>query len=249
MQNESNTNQLSAGSNDNEIQNCPFIVQDDSAEQSNEAEILDTVALPAVAEIKVDSSNQLDSEETVECLLLAAHSLRGMLSEHLAKYGLNDIRYAVLKLIADSSPDGCSQAELARHLRQSESSISTLVDRMRSSHLVYRLRSKQDRRKRVLMLTEQGQEMLSRARASYRQQVDQLMGWTDSDEQTQFAETLERIVKRLESPITQEETTSPPANVFGITPADNNDERSVGNEATGSENSSDGENQSPAVAA
>ncbi len=245
MQNESNTNQLSAGSNDNEIQNCPFIVQDDLSEQDN-AESLETVALPEVAD--TDSPKQLDSEETVECLLLAAHSLRGMLSEHLAKYGLNDIRYAVLKLIADSSPDGCSQAELARHLRQSESSISTLVDRMRSSHLVYRLRSKQDRRKRVLMLTEQGQEMLSQARASYRQQVDQLMGWTDSDEQTQFAETLERIVKRLESPITQEETSPLPANVFGITPQ-HEEGPSAEVESVGPVNSDDGESQSPAAAA
>ena len=59
---------------------------------------------------------------------------------------------------------GCSQADLANELQQSESSISTLVDRMRTSRLLYRLRSKVDKRRRVLMLTDQGRSLLETAR-------------------------------------------------------------------------------------
>lgn len=98
----------------------------------------------------------------VENLLEISQKLRGVLQQHYAEFDLNEVRYTVLQFINQTREAGCSQAELADKLQQSESSVSTLIERMKNSDLIYPLRSKQDRRKRILVLTEHGRELLQR---------------------------------------------------------------------------------------
>ena len=85
----------------------------------------------------------------------------------------------VLRRVDEALPTGLSQAELAAHLDQSESSISTLVDRMRRDGLLYRLRSKTDRRMRSLMLTDTGRTLLTQARAGYDRTLAELLSPLD----------------------------------------------------------------------
>ncbi|HEX6986693.1 MAG TPA: MarR family winged helix-turn-helix transcriptional regulator, partial [Planctomycetaceae bacterium] len=92
--------------------------------------------------------------ELVEMLLRLGQRLRGHLDTRFGTFGLSDARFAALSVIREAAPAGCTQAHLATKLGQCESSISTLVERMRASRLLYRLRAKADRRKRVLMLTD-----------------------------------------------------------------------------------------------
>ncbi|MCA9041045.1 MAG: winged helix-turn-helix transcriptional regulator [Planctomycetaceae bacterium] len=98
----------------------------------------------------------------VENLLEISQKLRGLLQLHYNEFDLNEVRYTVLQFINQTKEAGCSQAELAEKLQQSESSVSTLIERMKNSDLIYPLRSKQDRRKRILVLTEHGRELLHR---------------------------------------------------------------------------------------
>ncbi len=100
------------------------------------------------------------SERFVDDLLRCAHILRGALSEQLTEFGLSDVRCTVLSFLRDNAATGCSQRALARELCQSESSISTLCDRMAADGLLKREPAPNDRRRRVLTLTESGREML-----------------------------------------------------------------------------------------
>ena len=75
----------------------------------------------------------------VSDILRSAHRIRGVLAAHFAEFGLSDARFAVLQIVRDALPRGCTQTELAERLQQSESSVSTLVDRMRAADLLYRL--------------------------------------------------------------------------------------------------------------
>ena len=117
----------------------------------------------------------ISAEQVVERLQTAAQCLKTRLAEHFQKFDLNEVRFSVLNLVHASSPRGCSQTDLAENLDQSESSISTLVERMRSDELLYRLRSKIDRRKRVLILTERGQFVLQRIKSCHRQLLEQML--------------------------------------------------------------------------
>ena len=132
--------------------------------------------------------------EIVDRLLRAAHRLRGSLNAYFAEFGLNDIRFAVLKIVRAASPVGCSQAELALRLSQSESSICTLVERMRHDGLLYRVQSKSDRRKRVLMLAPQGRRVLEQIDSCHNRRMDGLLRRFNPDQRQSFSALLELLL-------------------------------------------------------
>ncbi len=134
----------------------------------------------------------------VSNVVKAANRLHGLLAHHYASFGLNEIRYEVLSLVDACSPDGCSQAELANRLDQSESSVSTLVDRMRKDDLLYRLRSKTDRRMRSLMLTERGRQLVSLAKRSHADKIDGLLKDLDPVHVSMLDMLLKLLVTELE---------------------------------------------------
>ncbi|HEV8002823.1 MAG TPA: MarR family transcriptional regulator, partial [Planctomycetaceae bacterium] len=108
--------------------------------------------------VQVKPPEQVKPAEIVSDILRSAHRIRGVLAAHFAEFGLSDARFAVLQIVRDALPRGCTQTELAERLQQSESSVSTLVDRMRAADLLYRLRSKSDRRKCLLVLTDHARD-------------------------------------------------------------------------------------------
>lgn len=141
-----------------------------------------------------------EAERVVDHILRASSRLRELLAANFGEFGLNEVRYAVLRVIFDSLPAGCSQADLARHLDQTESSVSTLVERMREGGLLYRLRSKSDRRKRVLMLTDQGRQLHDLARVSYQKQLEALLARLEAGQTAMLAHLLQLLVDELSKP-------------------------------------------------
>jgi DNA-binding MarR family transcriptional regulator len=137
------------------------------------------------------------ASEIVSSILKAAHRLRGILNSYYAEFGLTDIRFAVLQIIKKADINGCTQSELAEQLQQSESSISTLVDRMRNSDLIYRLRSKSDRRKRVLILSDRGRIILDKVEACHNEYMDKLLKPFQEDQKIELATLLQKLVKHL----------------------------------------------------
>lgn len=134
--------------------------------------------------------------EIVADLQRAAVLLRSLSAAHLAEFDLNPVRHGVLEVLAGCE-EGCSQAELAERLQQSESGVSTLVDRMRASGLLYRLRSKSDRRKRLLMIAPRGRELLALCRERHAGRMEAFFRRFDTRELNELATLLERLVQSL----------------------------------------------------
>lgn len=157
------------------------------------------------------------AEEIVDGVLKAAHRLRGLLSGHFSEFDLTDVRYAVLRFLRDAEPHGCTQSEIAEHLDQSESSISTLVKRMRKSELLYRLRSGIDKRKWVLKLTARGSNLLETARRCHAERMDGFLRAFDSDERLNLTGMLGKLVAELTpqedppAPVMERETDGQPS--------------------------------------
>jgi DNA-binding MarR family transcriptional regulator len=148
------------------------------------------------------------SAAVVAEMLRAAHRIRGTLSSHFAQFGLTDARFAVLQIVRESLPRGCTQTELAERLGQSESSVSTLVDRMRAADLLYRLRSKADRRKCLLVLTDHARETLDKLEQCHNERMSELLACFTT---TQLAE-LAHLLSILDDELTRRESqqTDPP---------------------------------------
>src|SRR5579871_619128 len=101
-----------------------------------------------------------DAGEIIRYLLKAAAQLRGQFAEFLEQFEMTEGKYAVLAALDHAGSIGLSQAAVADQLMQSESNISSLIERLNHEGLVSRHWSDTDRRKRVLLLTSAGQEVI-----------------------------------------------------------------------------------------
>ena len=120
-----------------------------------------------------DPAVELAAEVIDQSLRLAGH-LHRELAVALDRVGLNESRLTVLRVVGSRGRDGCSQVELAAALQQAESSVCTLVERMRSDRLILRMRSKIDRRKSFLVLTDDGAARLAAAETAVRDTAGRL---------------------------------------------------------------------------
>ena len=134
----------------------------------------------------------------VDVLLRVSQLVRLRFSDWLAQYELNDVRYGLLAALADAGEIGCSQSELAERLFQSESNVSTLIERMQKDGLVLRLRSEADRRKRVILISPAGRESLVRVDAARPDLSSQILNGVNDDEGLVLHELLRRMGARLE---------------------------------------------------
>jgi DNA-binding MarR family transcriptional regulator len=161
--------------------------------------------------VQVKPSEQVKPAEIVSDILRSAHRIRGVLAAHFAEFGLSDARFAVLQIVRDALPRGCTQTELAERLQQSESSVSTLVDRMRAADLLYRLRSKSDRRKCLLVLTDHARDTLDKLEVCHHERMAELL----SCYRTEQLRDLAVLLKILDSELSRRELagTDPPTPV------------------------------------
>ncbi len=161
--------------------------------------------------VQVKPTEQAKPSEIVSDILRSAHRIRGVLADHFAEFGLSDARFAVLQIVRDALPRGCTQTELAERLQQSESSVSTLVDRMRAADLLYRLRSKSDRRKCLLVLTDHARETLDKLEVCHHERMAELL----SCYRTEQLRDLAVLLKILDSELSRRELagTDPPTPV------------------------------------
>jgi len=80
----------------------------------------------------------------------------------LAKLELTQRQFAVLELL-NANP-GASQVDLAGILTLDRPAVMTVIDRLEERRLVIRQRSRSDRRRQEIRLTETGSELLLNAR-------------------------------------------------------------------------------------
>jgi hypothetical protein len=74
---------------------------------------------------------------------------------------------------------------------------------MRSSQLLYRLRSKLDRRKRVLMLTERSRNLLEAAERCHDERMASLLSCFDAQQLKQFSSLLQQLQEKLTAETSQ----------------------------------------------
>ncbi len=133
----------------------------------------------------------------VRQVLLAGERLRRCLDQSYTQSELNGPRVDVLEVIAVAGPEGCSQTELAMVLGAAESSVSTIVERMRRDGLLLRMRSRKDRRCSVLLLTEVGCERLASVTTSRDQHLAQWVDQISIKDQQQLSQLLDRLLEIL----------------------------------------------------
>ncbi len=119
-------------------------------------------------------------------------------SKHLAKTtGLTAPQILLLQSIRDKGE--VTIGELATDVSLSQATVTSILDRLEKRELIYRERSKTDKRKVHAYLTDQGMEMLKSAplplQAQFTRQFGDLQEW----EQTMIISSLQRIAQMMDA--------------------------------------------------
>lgn len=167
-----------------------YVSPSDQSSSASPAELAASATSPREV-LPVEDNSDETAVAIVQNVMRAAHRLRAILNSHFGQFELTDIRYAVLQAIRETASNGCSQKDLSNRLNQTESSISTLIERMRQSGLLYRLPSTVDRRRKVLLLSELGRETLAKAEEIHSRRMAALLTCFNTGEKG----TLSRLLK------------------------------------------------------
>lgn len=121
---------------------------------------------------------------------VAARS-RARFAEGLAEEGLHLREFAALNIV-DARP-GLTQHELAAAAEIDASTLVATLDGLEQRGLAERRIQPEDRRKRAIHLTPEGEAALRRGRALARRLGDELFGALDAAERTQFETLLRKL--------------------------------------------------------
>lgn len=123
----------------------------------------------------------------------AALALDRALNDCAVSTGLSEARFRVLDALSASYGAGCTQAELAARLNQSESHLSSLIEQLVDGGLLQRERDPQDRRKALVRRTAEGDRVWSRASAARSAALGRLLrNWSPEE-----LEDAERILRSM----------------------------------------------------
>ncbi|WKD51646.1 MarR family winged helix-turn-helix transcriptional regulator [Microbulbifer spongiae] len=119
-------------------------------------------------------------------------------SKHLAKTtGLTAPQILLLQTIRDKGE--VTIGELANEMSLSQATVTSILDRLEKRGLVYRERSKEDKRKVHAYLTDQAAEILKEApiplQEHFARQFSDLQDW----EQTMIISSLQRVAQMMDA--------------------------------------------------
>lgn len=133
----------------------------------------------------------------IERLAALTEGLQALRAGVLDRHGLADCWYELLRGVAAHGEAGCSQKELAEQLGLAESRVCGLVDQLYERGLLHRFRSKKDRRRSVLLLSQSGRETVGRCQSEFDAALASLLADTSDEAIEVVVEWLEVLRSRI----------------------------------------------------
>ncbi len=119
-------------------------------------------------------------------------------SKHLAKTtGLTAPQILLLQTVRDKGE--VTIGELASDMSLSQATVTTILDRLEKRELVYRERSKEDKRKVHAYLTDLGHETLKDAPMPLQEHFARQFGDLQEWEQTMIISSLQRVAQMMDA--------------------------------------------------
>lgn len=134
-------------------------------------------------------------------LLQLGRGMSSLLEREIRPFGLTEAEFRVLTTLF-SQPDGVAHpSELCTRTSQSPTNMSRISDALVSRHLITRVSSVLDRRKMVLHITEQGEELVRRLLPVLFGPLREIFRDFTANEQQQLIAQLIRLGSKLDEAI------------------------------------------------
>ncbi|MEA3135331.1 MAG: MarR family transcriptional regulator, negative regulator of the multidrug operon emrRAB [Gammaproteobacteria bacterium] len=129
--------------------------------------------------------------------------MTGMLEQQIRPFGLAEVEFRVLTTLF-SQPDGCAYpTELCARTSQSPANMSRISDALVSRDLITRVSSMHDRRKMVLRITEQGEDLVRRLLPTLYGPLREMFKDFSEDAQQQLIVQLKHLGSMLDQMMSQ----------------------------------------------
>ena len=120
-----------------------------------------------------------------------------IVSKKLAEWGLSVPKYGIIRQLYDN--ETLPLTRLSKLIFRGNSNLTTLVDRMERDGIVQRVNHHDDRRVKVLRLTQKGRALAPKVIKEYRAFLHETMSCVSANEQRMLVQSLRRLRERLEA--------------------------------------------------
>ena len=136
-------------------------------------------------------------------LLHLGRGMASMLEQEIRPFGLSEAEFRVLTAVF-SQPEGVAHpSELCARTSQSPANMSRISDALVARDLITRVSSLHDRRKMVLHITAQGEELVQRLLPKLFGPLREMLVDFSEEEQRHLISQLKRLGSKLEDAFTQ----------------------------------------------
>ncbi|GJL37165.1 Transcriptional regulator SlyA [Phytobacter ursingii] len=130
-------------------------------------------------------------------LYLTAHHWRLAVDRRLRGLGMSQASWVAVAAIARNETP-LSQSELAQELGIENATLVPLINRLVEQQLVQRVLTDQDKRKRLLIATEQGMALYYQVKTVADDLREEILSVISPEEQTQTRRVLEKLLIEVE---------------------------------------------------
>jgi DNA-binding MarR family transcriptional regulator len=127
-------------------------------------------------------------------LIRRAHQISwAIFLDECAEFSLTPVQYAALVAIA--AHDGTDATRLSNMIAFDRSTIGSVLDRLEKRGLIQRAPSPDDRRQKLIFLTESGRKLISDCETAVERVQNRIVGVLSREERELFLKLMTRIVQ------------------------------------------------------
>ncbi|WP_299690358.1 MarR family winged helix-turn-helix transcriptional regulator [uncultured Vibrio sp.] len=141
----------------------------------------------------------MSDNTSLESIFRLVHSIKRHMSEQLESLDseMTPMHIRVMKIITFKSP--CTSIDIAHFLNRDKAQVTRLVNALISQELVKKSPNPEDKRSQLLVLTDKGEEVMSKVSSIDRQMLNKMTKGMGDDELDQFRKMANKMANSLES--------------------------------------------------
>jgi len=148
----------------------------------------------------INPKENTPEEIAVYSLVFCFSRVEKEIEEYLRQYDLSPAKLNTLLIIKhQGGKEGISQVEIGKKLIVTASNTTKLLDRLSKEDLIQRHELKEDRRVKLIRITEKGSDILEKAWPGYVKTVERITGVLDKKELETVSNILIKWFDRLKT--------------------------------------------------
>ncbi|MGR5390004.1 MULTISPECIES: MarR family winged helix-turn-helix transcriptional regulator [Vibrio] len=141
----------------------------------------------------------MSDNTSLESIFRLVHSVKRQMSEQIESLDseIAPMNIRVMKIITKKSP--CTAIDIAHYLNRDKAQVTRLVNALINQELVKKSPNPEDKRSQLLILTDKGQEVMSKISDIDRDMLKRMTKGMAEDELEQFRKIAKKMAQNLES--------------------------------------------------